>query len=229
MKLDNRVWYLLSAVIAIAIVVGGFLVGIQPQLAAASASAASLSQVQAQNAALKTKEQSLATAAKEMDSLKSTYAGLQAQIPGDVEGSAFLTELNTLTDSTGVTLKATQFSQQRAYTPAAAAAAAAATTTTGSTASPSPSATPAAAPSVAPGTPLSNPLITSKNLVMIPVSIQVTGTTAQTLAFASALREQPRLMLITSVADSKTVPDNLTSDGYGMTLSGYVFAVATSS
>lgn len=186
----NRI-FLIGAVLAMAVIVlFGFLVGVQPQLAAATAAHENAAAARAKNAAsadgLAVLKRDYAT----LDVLKQQRDALRQAIPSGTDMSSFIAEIHSLEVAHGVTLTAFTVTDGQAYLPAKAAAPAAA-----------PAASPAASPAAAAG-PASSAGVNSKNFTLMPIQLTVTGQYGKVLDFVHGLQTGTRLMLVTTFSSS---------------------------
>lgn len=192
MKVDNRLWYLGSVIVVVGVVTAGWVVGVAPQLAAADSSKASLVSSQAQNKELTARLSTLNALQSEKSAKESELKAVEAQIPTTLDGAGFLAQVNSASSSSGTTITNVSFGQAVPY----------AVPTTAST----------AGASAAPGTavtkskidtskllPYTNPLVTSSNLLVIPVSISASGSQNQLESLLSSLRDMNRELLITQI------------------------------
>jgi len=172
----NRLW-VTSALLAIALIIGGsWFFGFAPQLSAIADANQKLASVQIQNATnqailvkLKRDYQGIAKLQQQLIALREAVPS-SAQIPG------FVTELNTLANSHGITVKSLAVSDAKSYAPSA--------TSTGA----SPTST--------------NPRITSANFVLIPVQISVTGAYGKVLDFVHQVQTGSRLFFVSMLSSS---------------------------
>jgi len=205
----------------ILLVVAGWFLVAQPQLAAASAANEQLASAQAQIAGTQAAINQLKSQQKGLPKLQLKLASLRKSIPEGAESSAFIDGINALAASAGVTINSLSMSDAVPYTPPAPPVTP--STTTGS-ATPSPSATAAAAPAapVAPSgwTPTSDPSITAANFVAIPVEITSVGDWNATLAFFHGLQSGKRLFLISGFTTSSDATGIITAK-----TSGYIYAL----
>ncbi len=172
MKVDNRIWVIITAFVCVVIVAGGWFLGVEPRLAAAAKATESLKSVEAQNDLTRMEIARLEKASKQSEELNAQLAELRAAIPPGVEGSDFISALDQLIASNGVTIKSVTLSEPMAY-----------------------SVTPNAEGAVPP----SDPLITSDNFVIVPIQISVVGANDAVLNFLAALQAHKRLILVTAV------------------------------
>lgn len=117
---SNRTWILIGVVLSIAIVVAGWLVGIQPQLAATARADAGATSLDDQNALAELELARLKVQAEALPELQSQLDSLRLSVPERLKLEAFSAELVQIAASTGVTLTAVSFSQAIPAVPAAA-------------------------------------------------------------------------------------------------------------
>jgi Tfp pilus assembly protein PilO len=219
---SNRIKMLAAVLTGVVVLVLGFLVGVEPQLSAASTASAQQDSVEQQNDTLRSGLASLETANSELSTLKGDLATLQSSVPSQASLSTFLTELDGLASASGTTITAFTSADAAAYAPVAPVADAT-TTDAGSsdeteTASPSDLTTP-----VVPTAPqlVTDPQITTTNFSSIPITVSISGSYAQALDFLSRLQGGSRLFLVTTFAsagssesgDTGSTPDQWTVGG----------------
>jgi hypothetical protein len=115
-KNRNRAWYFGAAVAAIAAIVLGWFLGIQPQLAAATASDAQRIAVLADN---NQKEAALAELKKQyegIDDLRAQLEELRESLPADADINGFLLQVAALNKKHGVSLTNISFTEGANYT-----------------------------------------------------------------------------------------------------------------
>lgn len=218
----NRLWILGAVVVMVAVVAGGWFLGIQPQLDAGSAANQTQQTVEAQNAQSAATLVALKKDYQGIGALKKQLAQLQQSVPSTAAMSDFVTELDQLGGAHGVSVTSISVSDALPYVPPAPAAGAAgsASAPSGSAAgsgskstptpAPSPTATATPAPSAAPasgaasatGTVASAPGITATNFAAIPVQLALTGSYDKVLDFVHGLQNGPRLFLVTAISTS---------------------------
>ena len=235
----TRIYLLGAALAAVVVLAAGFFLGVQPQLAAASASDSERSSIETTNAQYRKELDRLAERARSLPSMKATLARLQKSIPASAETPQFLDQLNATSTATGVTISAMTIGDPTSYQPPATAVAPTESTPT-DTASASPSASPSAeatsAPSVEPSTPAApapatSPLVTSANFAVIPVSVDVKGTYDQALAFTKGVQSGGRLFLVDAISSTPAGSDDdgTTSGQQTWTLGGSIYVLTTAS
>lgn len=224
MKLDNRIWAIVTAIVSLAVLAGGWFLGVQPQLAAASASAQQQASVESQNTASRAQISQLSAAEKKKDALHSQLAELKLSVPPGVDGDGFLSEINALIGSTGVALQNFALQTPVPYVPPVTAAPA--TPAAGASPSPSPSASASAPPAAATDStptiaPVTDPAITAENFITVPMTITVKGPDSAVDQFLSGLQHGDRLVLANSV--TKNFDEE--SGGYTLEIKGFVYVL----
>jgi Tfp pilus assembly protein PilO len=178
----NRI-FLIGAVLAMAVIVlFGFLIGVQPQLAAAAAAQENAAAARAKNAASANVLAGLKRDYATLDVLKQQRDALRKAIPASTDMSSFIAEIHVLQVDHGVALTAFNVTDGQAYLPAKAA-------------------TPATAPA-ATAVPASSAGVTSKNFTLMPIQLTVSGQNAKVLNFVHGLQTGTRLMLVTTLSIS---------------------------
>lgn len=182
----NRI-FLIGAVLAMAVIVlFGFLVGVQPQLAAAATAHENAAAARAKNAASANGLAVLKRDYATLDVLKQQRDALRQAIPSGTDMSSFIAEIHSLEVANGVSLTAFTVTDGQAYLPAKAAAPAA-------PGAEAPAASPAAASSAG---------VNSKNFTLMPIQLTVTGQYGKVLDFVHGLQTGTRLMLVTTYSSS---------------------------
>ena len=118
--MDKKRFWVVSAVFAMVVIVGGgWLIGIAPQLAAVASANQNRASVELANA----KNQILLTSLKKdyqnIDTLKKELDSLRAAVPASAEISTFVTALNALANSHQITVKSISVNDAKPYTPVA--------------------------------------------------------------------------------------------------------------
>lgn len=225
----TRIWTL-GAVIAVIAVIGGAVgLGVQPQLAAASAAKAATTQTAGQNAATQLELARLSRVAAKQSDLQTDADNLRWAIPRTLQLSTFATQLRSVAALDGVQITSLAPGDATPYAAPVAAPVAATSTTTSSTATPSPSASAAAESTTTAGTTADpgwfgkiDPAITATNFLVIPVTIIVTGEESAGLAFTEDAQRMRRLF----VADTVTFQEGADADSVPTTtISGEMYAL----
>lgn len=175
----NRLWTIGAVIVMVAVIAGGWVIGIQPQLAAVASANQNRASVEVQNA---TNEALLARLKKDyegIDGLKNQLGILRTAIPAGAEMPSFVTELNGLASTHGITVKSITVTDAKPYTPA----------------------TMPSNGTLQTGV-MTNPKITSANFVVIPVQFSITGTYAKVLDFVHDVQTGPRLFLVSTLSST---------------------------
>ena len=217
----NRMMLIAAALTAVVVLALGFLVGVQPQLVAASSAESQQQSVEAQNETLRESLATLEADNAKLPDLKSELATLDTSVPSQAALSSFLTELDQLAGASGTTVTGFTSSDATAYEPTTTDVAAPAATD--AAASDAAGTAPAATAPAAPTAPelVTDPLVTATNFSSIPITVSIQGSYAQARDFLSKLQGGSRLFLVTTFAstgsseagDATGVPDQWTVGG----------------
>jgi Tfp pilus assembly protein PilO len=224
----NKLWIIGAVIVMAVIAAGGWVLGIQPQLAVATAADAQRATVQSSNAASAIALAQLERDYKALPSLKSQLASLTRSVPTGTEIPAFVDELNALAATDSVTVVGMTVTDAQPYvavTPPTATAASTSTAPSTATPSPTPSPAPTAAAAAVPTAgvpPVTSPLITPTNFAAIPVQVSVSGSYANVLDFVHGLQTASRLFLITTIASTASTTTPGLVDGR---IGGFVYVL----
>ncbi|MFF9565293.1 hypothetical protein ACF1AJ_18240 [Leifsonia sp. NPDC014704] len=218
---SNRLWVIGSVLITVVVLVLGWIVGVQPQLAATATAAVQRAEVEQTNARYEAVLAKLKAEHEKLPELTAQLAALSASVPSGTESSGFVTELNRIAAATGVTIRSLTFSDAVTYKPPVPPAQP--TTAPGSTATPAPAPSPSASPT-APA-PATDPLITSTNFFASPVQVGVRGSLAQVLEFLAGAQAGERLFLVTTLSSSPSTDEGVPEGTVDATIGGYIYAV----
>jgi len=234
----SRLSLIVAGVATLALLVGGWFVGVQPQLAAAAAAAQQRSEIDGRNDVVRAEIARLAKQYDDIGTLQSKLATLSASIPESTDTTPFIEELDRAAAASGVSISSLTFGDAQAYVPPAAPAPAPAEATGTATASAAATAEPSAAPTAPAAQPtVTDPLITTSNFTVIPVSVSVDGPDSGALDFTSAVQDGDRLFLVNSIGTGSTQGETTdggagtdttaaaTSGGRTWTLSGFIFVL----
>ena len=242
----NRLHLVIALAIGVVLLAGGFFLGVQPQLTAAATNREQLRTIDATNDGYRTELARLAAQSAKLPAMQRQADALATSIPSSADTASFYKEVDRVAATAGVTVDGITTSWAAAYTPpetaapagaapAEPSAAASGASTPSASATPSPSATPAAPVAAAPAT---DPQITASNFSTIAISIGVSGTFEQALAFTSGVQDGDRLFLVDDIkstredttADGATPADGAAAtNGSGTTtwtLSGYIYVLS---
>jgi Tfp pilus assembly protein PilO len=211
---SNRIWVIGSVTVMIIVLLAGWFLGVEPNLAAAAASDTERVGIEGQNAAKQAEIAALTEQNKNLDDIEAQYKELQKSIPASSNTAAFITGLDGLAASAGVQVVGITVGTPKAYTvPASAAAAAAAANAP----APDPSSTAVPAPPIAVGSvAATSPLITPDDFVGIDVGVDLVGSYQAVLSFVNGLQSGSRLVLVTgftSTANADTADVTAHIDG----------------
>jgi Tfp pilus assembly protein PilO len=214
-SLGHQLKVLITVVIMIAVVAGGWMLGVQPALASALAADEARTQVLNQNEAMRAELAALEAAAAELPALEDDLAKLNASIPVSEDSSALLDGIHDLARKAGVVVDGVTLEDPQPYAPPAAPAAPATDDTAESD--------PVAEAAVDPLQPLTDPRITPANFVLVPVTVTVSGSFGDVLDFVRGVQTGSRLFLVnklTSAADAE-------GDGskFAATVGGFVYVL----
>ena len=206
----TRIWIGAGALAIVAVLAGGWFLGVAPLLAQASANDTDRASVLALNQAQEAQLAVLADQTKKWESIEKDRAQLQSAIPADPGMPALVGEISSLAAAAGVQI--TSFSTSDAQllggTPAGAPAADASAAPVDASAAAPDAATAPAAPA-------------GSGLVAVPVELAASGSTEALLGFLSGLQHGERLVLVSGM--------NLAGSDSGaeqsLTVSGYVFVL----
>jgi Tfp pilus assembly protein PilO len=225
---SNRIWMIGAALAAIGIVLLGWFLGVQPQIAAGVDSNSKRADVDAQNVVQRQELDTLKKQFASIDALDQELAQLRVSLPPDAAIAALIGELQRNTAGNHVSFKALTVGDAQLYQPTVAVVPAVPPTDGATpTATPTPEAgaaaevpTPAAA--AAPlGTPaFSSPLVDASNFVVIPVSVTVGGSYHDIVAFTKSLQFGDRLVLVNALT---LKPGD--AGGYEGVMSGFVYVL----
>ena len=224
----SRLQLVIALAVGVLIVAGGTLLGVQPQLAQASANHAQQQDIEATNRTYQAELDRLANQATKLDAMKSELATLESSVPSTADTATFYKEIDRVAQASGVTVTGITTSNAAAYTPPAVPTVD--PSVTEATASPSATAEPSTAPSPsAPAAPqpLTDTMITGANFSTIAVNMDVTGDFAQALAFTRGMQQGPRLFLINDITSQREdAQDGESAPSTSWTLSGYIYVLA---
>ena len=222
----NRLWQLGAALVALGALALGWFLGVSPALDARATSTSQLASLQSANDQTALRIAKLAKDKQQLPQLQQQLAGLLTSVPTSADIPDFVNQINAAASQSGVTVTSIGVSDATPFQPVAppagsAAPTASSTTATGSTPTPSPS------PTVAPGMPpVTDALVDSKSMAVIPVDIAATGTLTQSLDFVKAMQSGARLYLVTKVATNPLSGTETASTGqFTVTLSGTVYTL----
>ncbi|TDW29726.1 hypothetical protein [Cryobacterium psychrophilum] len=202
----NRLWVIGTALVIVAIVLLGWVLGISPKLTEASTAQAELAAATSENAVHEVQGETLKKQFEGLGALKADLAALQLSVPSSAEFPALITELNAISEASQVVISSITQNDAQAYDPtlAGVAVAAPAPSTESGTSEVAPAPSEAtAAVAGAPAAPVVDPRITAANFAAIPVTFVVDGSAAGVLDFVSGIQHGERLIMVTAVSMSE--------------------------
>jgi Tfp pilus assembly protein PilO len=218
-----RLWLLGGVLVIVALLGGGWLVGAAPLLDAAAQAATSQQTAESQTHLMRLRLGQLQAASQRIDELKAQAAAGERAVPSRLDAEAFIRRVNEVAAKDGLTVGSIVPGDAQAYTsPAPAVVATGTPVGAAPSASPSPTPAPSAAAAAAtPVTAATDPLITASDLVVIPITVTVQGSTAETLQFAHDIQNDERLFLVNGFSTTQSG----SGSGVAATLKGYVYAL----
>ncbi|AMB57661.1 type 4a pilus biogenesis protein PilO [Microterricola viridarii] len=221
----NRIWTIASVLMIAAVLGLGFLLGVQPQLAAIGVANDERAAVEATNALAEGKLAALKKDFESIDELKAELATLVKSVPTGAQAPELVDQLDAMAKQFAVTLTAITVSDAQQYTPVAEVPAAAppAEGAEGTDAAAVDQPAAATVPPVG-APPVVNALITPGNFAVLQVQVTIKGSYAQVLDYVNGLQTGERLFLVTGL--NTTEPGE--SDGVvEATIEGLVYAALT--
>lgn len=198
MKLGTRVWGLITVVVVLALVAGGYFLGVSPFLTQQAQAESARRDAEAENDGLQSQIAALQAAEKNIDAYQELAADYDALVPRTVESQRFIRSLDALASQNGVTISEIKIDSFLSYGAPAADA----------------NSTDELAPP-----PYTNAKISDKNFVIVPFSVTVEGGWGESLAFINQLQFGDRLVLYTSIEQETT------DTAYSTVIDGYMYVL----
>lgn len=238
----NRMWILGSAIVMVGVLVLGWFIGIQPQLAAKALNDVQRYSVEAENDATEAALAVLKADFDNIEALRTELATLRGSIPAVAGISAFLTEVQAIQDASDTTVTSISVADPVPYTAPATAVVVpdvpAEAPVEGAEAEPAETtdavAPPVPAGPVAPVIP-TDPAITEGNFVAIPITLAIDGSYANALNFVEKLQHGKRLFMVTQFTsnpgDGAGAPEEGSEDAgaadtsASSSVTGYIYAL----
>ncbi|RIX30313.1 hypothetical protein [Amnibacterium setariae] len=200
MSIDIRIWGAASGAAVVALLAGGWFVGVQPALASATESAQTASSVDAQNTATTARIASLSKAAAKSDALEAENAKLLKSVPTILKPNTFIRRINEVAALDSVDVVSISPGDSAAYTAPEGISG-------------------VGASSLALGT--TDPAISAANFTVVPVTVAISGQPDAVLQFTHDIQNDERVFAINSVQTSKSD----TGSGVSSTLSGFIYTL----
>jgi Tfp pilus assembly protein PilO len=231
----NRILMILIGIGTVAVLIGGFLLGVQPSLQAAAASEEARQSALAANAANQATLDALVAQNKKVGALSGELEELRASVPASESMPSFLDSVDAAAQAEGLVVQDVTPGDPQAYAPQGASAPAAPSTSSSSSSSPTPTPTPgptSAAPAAGTQAPAihTDPSISAANFLAVPVKIGVEGPLTSAIAFVKRLQSGPRLFLVSGFSGgsnggaSNDASAGVPAETYAVT--GYVYVLA---
>ena len=204
----SRLWTLGAAVLSLAVLGLGYVLGVAPALASAQAAAATTASVEAQNQIQTNVLNDLRAQAETIEDTREELAGLREALPADPQFHALLDQIAASAASAGVIVTSVTSSDATLFL------------LVGSTApEPAPESDPAA-----PVPPAAAPSI--NGLVTIPITITIKGSSAGIFTFVDTMRLGDRVFLMSSLALAPLIEGGVV--GFEGSVVGQVYVLETS-
>lgn len=234
----NRLLMILIGIATVAVLIGGFLLGVQPSLQAAAASEDARQSALAANAANQATLDALVAQNKKVGELTGQLEQLRMSVPASENMPSFLEAVDSAASAEGLVVQDVTPADAAAYAPQGASAPTASPTQQASpSASPSPTPTPTTSPGAAvppagaqPPAIHTDPSITAANFLAVPIKIGVAGPLTSAIAFVHRLQAGPRLFLVSGFTGGANGAESAGSAAGGPSetyaVSGYVYVLA---
>lgn len=195
----TRIWALGTAVVIVAVLALGYLLGVSPMLTRLSAAEQELASTEASNQAQQTTLQVMKTQYEDLESLENDLEVLRISIPGAIDSDFVYGLLDGYQQGTMTHVTAITTGEAQPYGVAV-----------------------DGQPIVTEGEPAATGSAAIPNLYTVPVTITFSDTpTALVLAYVASLQRGPRLFLVTSLASGEGENGGATS-----TVTAFMFILA---
>ena len=238
----SRLWTLGAAVVIVAVVLLGYVLGVMPRLTEASAAREARVAVEAQNAAHEAELVELQKKFAGISALRLQAEELRTAVPAEADVDALIGQLDEIAAGSQVTITAITVTDALPYAPAVPEAPAVLPSTGEAAAAPDAAVPDATVPgAVVPGAEgaaaAASPLLTAANFVTVPITVTVDGDYEQVLDFIGGLQSGERLVLVTGFtttedAEAPAAIADLGADaaapiigGVTATITAYVYVV----
>jgi Tfp pilus assembly protein PilO len=216
----------IALVVCAVVLAGGWFLGVQPQLAAASSNQAQQSTIDATNDKNRAELTRLAAAFAGLDATKAELAQLRASVPSTTDSESFVRQIDANAAAAGVQVTNVTIGDATPYAPATEP-----TAETTASAAPSAAATSSTDEDVPSAQPATDPAVTDANFSLVPVTVAVQGSYDQALAFTKAMQSGSRLFLVSGIAAASEEEDDappMESQSWSLSGSVYVFTDTSS-
>jgi Tfp pilus assembly protein PilO len=212
---SRRIWIAGSALVMVAAIALGWLLGASPLLAVASADGEARKAAQAQNIIYTEELAGLKTQFEGLEQLEDDLAELREELPPQADQPNYLAQLATAAQRHNVQLTSITAADALAYAPTAAevpVAEAPAADAEAPEAATETSAEPVAAAAGA-GVPVTSPLVTADNFISIPMTLALEGNYGNVLDFVESVQRGTRLSAVTAFSTSKDATGSSVDSG----------------
>ncbi|MET3635827.1 MULTISPECIES: hypothetical protein [Curtobacterium] len=219
----------IALVVGVAVLAGGWFLGVQPQLAGAASNRVQQATIDATNDKNRAELTRLAAAFSGLDATRAELERLRASVPSTVDSESFVREIDADAAAAGVQVTNVTIGDATPYAPASAESASA---EPASAVTATPGATADGAEETPSAQAATDPSITDANFSLVPVTVAVQGSYDQALAFTKAMQSGSRLFLVSGIAAaSEEEGDSPPMQSQSWSLSGsvYVFTGTSSS
>jgi len=203
----NRIKMIIAALSGVAVLALGFLLGVQPQLTAASTAADQRISVESQNEGLRATLAQLVAENDKLSTLTTDRDTRRASVPAAADMPELIRQLDEMASQAGVPVTSFTTADAASYE-VPASTAAPTTEAPADAAAPAEGEDAAAAAPVAPAAPTApttytDPTITAANFSTIAVTVDIQGSYDQALDFVDRLQKGQRLFLVTAITSSE--------------------------
>jgi len=227
----HRLLLIVAVLTGVAVLVLGFLLGVQPQLAAGADARTQQESVDAQNDALRAATAELRAESERLPELRTELAAAEASVPAEAAMPTLLRQLDEMATGANVTVSGFTTADAVSYEVPASAAAPVAdagastegTDTSAEGSAPTADATDGAAAGAPPA--VTDPLVTAATFSTIAVTVDVEGSYAQALEFVDRLQKGSRLFLVTTITSSEPEEGAVEGAGQTWTVGGLVYVM----
>ncbi len=199
MKLGTRVWGLITVVVVIALVAGGYFVGVSPLLQQRAQAETARQAAADQNRLLEAEISRLEKASKDLDKYQELVTDFEQLVPTSVQSQRFIRTLDALAAANGVTITRIGIDNFIPYQ--------------------APVADPSVEVNEAAPPPYSDSRITDENFVIVPFSLTVEGGWLESMNFVRQLQLGDRLVLLTKIDQS------IKDASYSTEISAYMYVL----